>query len=247
MRARPLRKAAFRLAAVVFAVAGCAAGSATAPPSPSIAPLSPSPSLEANEAGANAPCACTCPPSATVNMVATLGSPAVPVAHVTLVGKPFFERATSDTDIRRCQGLVVAAETVTDGKFLSPNQCWDEGAVWWEDPTAWQSGQMSAAHDRWIELQLDGVYRLDEAIVQADNNDAYLVTYRDPATHEWLPLWTVPPAGSFGMATRPDPADDTRRQTLPKTVSADAVRLEAEFGDGMYAVSEVQLFGVRAP
>ena len=37
-----------------------------------------------------------------------------------------------------------------------------------------------------------------------------------------------------------------RRQTLPTTVTTDAVRIEAEFGDGMYAVSEVQLFGEPA-
>jgi hypothetical protein len=46
-----------------------------------------------------------------------------------------------------------------------------------------------------------------------------------------------------------DPAgtlDDTRRQTLPKVVTADAVRIEAECGDGMYSVSEIQLFGERA-
>jgi hypothetical protein len=79
--------------------------------------------------------------------------------------------------------------------------------------------------------------------VQADNNDAYLLSYRDLKTGDWQPLWTVPPAFSFGMATRPDPLDDARRQTLPRIVSTSAVRLEAEFGDGMYSVSEIQLFG----
>jgi hypothetical protein len=79
--------------------------------------------------------------------------------------------------------------------------------------------------------------------VQADNNDAYLLSYRDLRTGDWLPLWTVPPAYSFGMATRPDPLDDARRQTLPRIVSTNAVRLEAEFGDGLYSVSEIQLFG----
>lgn len=62
-----------------------------------------------------------------------------------------------------------------------------------------------------------------------------------------MPLWTVPPAYAFGMATRPDPASDTTRQILPIVVTTDAVRLEAEFGDGMYSVSEVQLFGEPSP
>ena len=89
----------------------------------------------------------------------------------------------------------------------------------------------------------DGTYTLREAIVQADNNDAYLLSYRDLKTGDWQPLWTVPPAYSFGMATRPDPLDDASRQTLPKIVTTNAVRLEAEFGDGMSSVSEIQLFG----
>jgi hypothetical protein len=168
------------------------------------------------------------------------------VAGVKLTGEPFFVRATDEPDIRRCQGLVVAAETVTDGLFLSAQQCWDEGAVWWEEATAatsWEAGDGSAAADRWIEIELAGTYTLREAIVQADNNDAYLLSYRDLKTGDWQPLWTVPPAYSFGMATRPDPLDDARRQTLPKIVSTSAVRLEAEFGDGMYSVSEIQLFG----
>lgn len=119
-------------------------------------------------------------------------------------------------------------------------------AVWWEDRTAWQTGEMTAAEDQWIELELDGRYILDGAIVQADNNDAYLMSYRDLASGLWMPLWTVPPSYSFGMATRPDPLDDTRRQVLPIVVTTDALRLEAEFGDGMYSVSEVAVFGVPA-
>ncbi len=43
-------------------------------------------------------------------------------------------------------------------------------------------------------------------------------SYRDPGTGDWL----------------------------PKVVTANAVRIEAEFGDGMYSVSEIQLFGERA-
>ncbi len=166
------------------------------------------------------------------------GSPRVPVARVSLGGEPFFVRATVDADIRRCSGLVVAASTIADGTFLPLGQCWDEGAVWWETPVM---------TDRWIELELARRYRLDAAIVQADNNDAYRLSYRDQATGKWLPFWTVPPSSvSPGMVTRPDPADDAIRQVLAKAVTTDAVRLEADSGDGMYAVSEIQLFGMPA-
>ncbi len=53
-----------------------------------------------------------------------------------LTGKPFFVRANEEADIRRCQGIVVAPETVTGGLFLCGQQCWDEGAVWWEEALA---------------------------------------------------------------------------------------------------------------
>ena len=171
------------------------------------------------------------------------GSAPIPVSSVTLVGGPFFVRASDEEDIRRCSGFVIEAETIADGRFLSESQCWDEGAVWWEDAAAFVSGEMRATPGRAIELWLGGFHRLDEAIVQADDNDAYLLSYRDPASGEWLPLWTVPPAYSFGMVTRPDPLDRTNRQLLPITVTTDAVRLTAAWGDGMYSVSEIQLFG----
>jgi len=234
----PLRLASMAIVGALV-LAACAAGTTPGPPSTS--PPSASPAAVPAANGECCPCASAAPTSP-----ASPGAPAVPVAKVTLGGQPFFVRASEEEDIRRCAGLVVAAEIVTDGLFLSAQQCWDEGAVWWEDPTAWESGELSAAADRWIEIELDGRYTLREAVVQADNNDAYLLSYRDLESATWLPLWTVPPAYSFGMATRPDPLDDAARQTLPLIVTTDAVRLEAGFGDGMYSVSEIQLFGEPA-
>jgi hypothetical protein len=238
-------------------LAGCVAGTSLAPSAapplpasgrvavgdPSVDPsMTPASNPAATPAAPAAPATasgCSCPCAAST----TPGAGAIPVSTVKLGGRPFFVRATTEPDIRRCSGAVVAPETVVDGLFLSPQQCWDEGAVWWEEMGSGGSGDVTAAADRWLEIDLAGTYTLRQAIVQADNNDAYLLSYRDPATGAWLPLWTVPPAYSFGMATRPDPADDTKRQTLPRVVTTDAVRLAAYFGDGMYSVSEIQLFG----
>ena len=176
---------------------------------------------------------------------APAGSTLVPVSAVTLAGEPFFVRATDEADIRRCSGLVVDVDTVVDGEFLPESQCWDEGAVWWEDPAAFETGGASATKDRWIELDLGNVYVLEGVIVQADDNDAYLLSYRDPDSGAWSALWMVPPAYTFGMTTRPVQDDRTLMQALPGVV-ADAVRFEAESGDGMYSVSEIQLFGEPA-
>lgn len=227
----PLRLMLMAVAGTLV-MAACTVGTT---PEPSSTPM-PTASMAAAPA-TNDDCHCPCASPSSSQ------SGTIPVVSVKLAGLPFFVRATDEPDIRRCQGLVVAADTLADGRFLSPSQCWDEGAVWWEDATAWQSGELSAAEDRWIEIELAGTYTLNAAIVQADNNDAYLMSYRDLETGAWLPLWTVPPAYSFGMATRPDPLDDANRQTLPKIVTTNAVRLEAEFGDGMYSVSEIQVFG----
>jgi hypothetical protein len=117
-------------------------------------------------------------------------------------------------------------------------RCWDEGAVWWED------GALGVAAGGWIEVQLAGTWRIDAAIVQADDNDAYLLFYRDLATGTWKPLGPVPVAGGGGMQTRPNPADNTERMTLARPVTTDALRFEATEGDLMYSVSEIQAFGI---
>jgi hypothetical protein len=178
---------------------------------------------------------CWCPCAS-----ASAAYPGVAIARVTLEGGPFFTRATNDPDIRRGRGLVTPAETVVDGVFLDRFQQWDEGAVWWETPPG------APVDSQWIRVALDGPWTLDGAIVQADNNDAYRLAYRDMVTGDWATLITVPPEYSFGMVTRPDQYDDTARLDFYRTVTTDALRFEASEGDGMYSVSEIQVFGTRA-
>ena len=221
--------------------AGSGAPPADGPPSPSSAtptPTTPAPTTSAPTALAPTPAprpSCWCPCAS-----ASAVYPGVDIARVTLEGGPFFTPATSDPDIRRGRGLVTPAETVVDGVFLDRFQQWDEGAVWWETP-------LDAPIDaQWIRIDLDGPWTLDAAIVQADNNDTYRLAYRDMATGDWMTLITVPPEYSFGMVTRPDQYDDTARLDFYRTVTTDALRFEAQEGDGMYAVSEIQVFGTRA-
>jgi hypothetical protein len=165
------------------------------------------------------------------------GSPRAPVARVTLRGSPFFDRAADEADMRWGMGLIVSPDSLVDGGFFDRSRQWDEGAVWWAE------GPEGGAMDRWIEIDLRGAYTIDSAIVQADDNDSYLLSYRDLETGAWEELWTIPVAGGFGMQTRPNPSDGTERQTLAHPVTTDTLRFEALEGDGLYSVSEIQVFG----
>ncbi len=183
-------------------------------------------------------------PSAELTAEPTLGSPPVPVHSVTLGGDPFFRPAFAPEifislggDPAPCDcnldcvdpdsAITVDPATVVDGRFLDLSCFWN--VVWWQTP------ELSGLSDYWIQIDLDGVYRLDEAIVQADCGDTYLLSYRDLETGAWLPLWMIP--------RNPGTVGCIRQQALATPVATDAVRFEEFFGDGRYAVSEIQLFG----
>src|SRR5262245_21825829 len=79
------------------------------------------------------------------------------------------------------------ATTITDGVFLPNETCWQLGAIYW-------SANVSTGNA--IDIDLQGAFALNAAIVQADNNDAYQLQYRDPegVYHDW---WTVPQSCCF--------------------------------------------------
>ncbi len=97
-----------------------------------------------------------------------------------------------------------------------------------------------------IEIDLGGFFSISGAIMQADDNDSYLLQYHDSSTNSWLTLWNVPPisAGS-GFRTRPN-ADQVTFQPLGPIIT-DAVRISATSGDAALGVSEIQLNGSAVP
>ncbi len=171
--------------------------------------------------------------------LSTLGDARIDLWEVRLVGR-FFRRATDEPDVRRGKGLVVGAGTIIDDRFLAPDQQWDEGAVWWEE------GPANTGPAPWIWLGLGRAYLVSGAIVQADNNDSYRLSFRNLSTGAWESMWDVPPSDRGGLVTRPNPADDMARYVLPEPVVTDALRFEAAGGDRMYSVSEIQVFGTPA-
>lgn len=126
--------------------------------------------------------------------------------------------------------------TLTDGLFLPRGQNWQQDTVWWGGGTT-------------FEIDLGGVFLLDSAIAQVDDNDAYVLLYRDLDTGDFLPLWDIPNYDNFGsgMQTRPNPDDNTERFVFASAISTDKIRLAATSGDGSYSASEIQVFTVPAP
>ena len=160
---------------------------------------------------------------------------------MTLHGGLFFARVAGVADEPWSSTPPAAPASVADGLILPECQLWTEGTVWWEETTS------DASSRAWIEIDLGGAFVLDAAVVQADVNDDYLLSYRDPKTAKWAPLWLVPPGEAGGMATRPHQGDASVRWPLARPVVTDALRFEAMGGDAQYSVSEIAVFGLPAP
>jgi hypothetical protein len=85
------------------------------------------------------------------------------------------------------------------------------------------------------------VFTIAGLIVQADDNDEYLIEFLD-TDDVWQPLWLVPLSEiSFGLRTRPNPFND--HEFLRVTpVAGSMVRITGVNGDFLYSVSELQIF-----
>lgn len=137
-------------------------------------------------------------------------------------------------------GTAGSAASVVDGIFLPVSHQWDQGTVWWD------SG-MQGASDNHVVVNLGGDYSINGLILQADDNDAYLVEYYDSASLSWLPAWMAPPAGGWGMQVRPDLNNPSAIYTLPAAITTSALRVSGVNGDGLYSVSEIQAFTHATP
>ncbi|MDH5302432.1 MAG: PEP-CTERM sorting domain-containing protein [Gammaproteobacteria bacterium] len=138
-------------------------------------------------------------------------------------------------------GAVVDPMTVVDGVFLPKQTPWDQGAVWWDDHDG------VANH---IEIDLGGTFVIESFVVQADDNDAYNLEYRDLISGDWILAWAVPNYDDrgWGMLTRPDVNNDATVYTLASSITTDALRISGNMdsGDRYFSVSEVQAYGYAA-
>lgn len=155
-----------------------------------------------------------------------------------------FAAAQSNVALNRPVTLIagsvngVALGTLTDGLFLPRGQQWQTDTVWWfgTEPI--------------LEIALGGTFQIDSAIAQVDDNDTYVLQYRNIDTGVFETLWDVPNFDNLGngMQTRPNAEDDTERFFfVGGPVFTDTIRLAATSGDGSYSASEIQVFTVPAP
>ena len=105
---------------------------------------------------------------------------------------------------------------------------WNKNSFWWDandyGPSTWT-------------VSLDGNYKLDHFIVQADNNDTYQLQYWNGSS--WADAWDIPGVPGWGLTSRDS-------GILP-SITTDAFRFVATGGDGYYAVSQIEAFGAAVP
>jgi len=82
------------------------------------------------------------------------------------------------------------------------------------------------------------------AIVQADDNDAYMLQYWDSTSGSWQLLYNVPAISyGYGLRTRPNADQSTYAPVGP--VETNMLQFSAVSGDVGDAVSEIQVEGTR--
>jgi hypothetical protein len=119
-----------------------------------------------------------------------------------------------------------ALGTVNDGVYLPSGTYWQQGTLWWD-----AHNPLSASNT--IEIEFGGLFSVDFASIQGDNNDEYLLELRN-AGGTWFGWVYAPACCSAGMF---------ERSGNLSPVEATAVRISARNGDGYYALSEVRLTG----
>lgn len=141
-----------------------------------------------------------------------------------------------------CWAVVAAA--LAAGNLLGPAQLRRaEGARWEQrirdgelarDGAEWNGNKAAILDPRGVvEWDLGASTPVAGALLQADNNDEYIVWGSDDGS-DYRVLWRPP--------VHPEPGLRTRTTLLGSSAGARFVRLTAQGGDGLFSVSELQLF-----
>lgn len=116
---------------------------------------------------------------------------------------------------------------VSDAVRMTDGRVPDEGAPWRGDDTALAHGSGA-----FVQFDLGAAKRIRAAWLQADHNDAYVLSASSDG-HEFAPVWTARPTPAGGLRARFDRKLDVR---------ARFVRIAPEGGDRAYSVSELRLY-----
>jgi hypothetical protein len=133
---------------------------------------------------------------------------------------------------------------VTDGVF-APEDTPYHSATGVADAVEWSadySGNTSVASGLVLDINLGAEYIITGAMVQADDNDYYILQYWDSTSSSWQLLYDVPNISEgYGLRTRPDADQTTYAPVGP--VETDMLQFSAISGDSGDAVSEIQVEG----
>jgi hypothetical protein len=135
---------------------------------------------------------------------------------------------------------------VTDGVFL-PEGTDFHSALGMASSIEWGAGYTTdpdVASGLVLDIDLGGEFTIAGAIVQADNNDAYMLQYWDSTSGSWQLLYSVPEVCRYGFTTRPNGDQATYAPVGP--VVTDLLQFSAIAGDGGDAVSEIEVEGTPA-
>lgn len=88
----------------------------------------------------------------------------------------------------------------------------------------------------WVQWDIGRVEPIRGAAIQADNNDEYILSVSELGI-AWVEVWRAPAVGQAGLQTRETMSLDTRGRY---------VRITPVGGDGMYSVSELEVFATQA-
>ena len=126
------------------------------------------------------------------------------------------------------QTPLASSSTITDGVFLDENHQWNYDTVWWDE----------SVQVPFLDIDLGGDFLIDKLVVQADNNDEYIINlFNDSVIQEVVDIPSIIP--EWGMITR--------EISLSTPVLADLIRFghyPGGDGDYLYSVSEIQAFNV---
>lgn len=121
--------------------------------------------------------------------------------------------------------------TPVDGAFVPEQTQWNNTSFWWDEDSSVNQSKV------YWEVLLDQAFTVDQFIVQADDNDSYLLEYWDGAA--WQTAFDIPTLPSFGLVTRDS--------GTVGPIMTDRFRFSATGGDNYFAVSEIQAFAIAVP
>ncbi len=115
-----------------------------------------------------------------------------------------------------------------DGTRQPEGTQWNNGSFWWD-----QHPSINLKPVTW-ELELDQKYSINRLVIQADDNDSYLVEYWNGSG--WQSIFNVAAVNTFGLVTRDSGTFSS--------IFTDRFRFTATGGDNYYALSQFEAYGV---